>query len=204
MKKRLTYVNFFTMTDIIYNSIKVSLVFWLYLIKTGVIFKFIPLCQSLFFASKNILIGDSESVLKDIRDNIKNDLVLKQLNVISVIGLIYFSTFILLPFPDTVSLNVVVIIKIISIYMIAILIIFSVYGSLFAREDNIKTWYEFLLQANQFLVINLFRNLIFLFCLFFLLYFSFKNLIFSIFFFPGITSLIANWCYKSVFHQIKQ
>ncbi|MFJ5758548.1 hypothetical protein ACIQAA_05280 [Neobacillus sp. NPDC093182] len=188
---------FLSLIDLIYQLVKSSFFFWITLVKNFVFFGLTASFCTTLKIIEEILLGNgtpTRILYKEISPEYKG---YKGLSMVTSFLLIYFSAFIILPFPNSISSNTASIIKFSMIYLFLLsLVLFTYISWILVNMDlSVKQsiMFGFYLMIKRFL-----RTIILILFMIVLFSLSYKNFIFFIFLAPAIYALGVRIVLKNI------
>jgi uncharacterized membrane protein YesL len=187
---------FLELIDLIYQLVKSSFFFWITLIKNFVFFGLTTSFCTMLEVIEELLSGNgtpTRILYKEISSKYKG---YKGLSLVTSFLLIYFSAFIILPFPNSISSNTASMIKFSVVYLFLLTLVLFTYSSWITVKMDLTVKqtirFSFYLMMKRF-----FRTFFLILMMVAIFYFSYMNFIFLIFLAPamyafGVRLLLKN------------
>ncbi|MED4971852.1 hypothetical protein QT234_09540 [Geobacillus stearothermophilus] len=176
---------YFSFMDTTYRLIKSSLLFWVYLFKHAIVLGFSISFCTLIDVVEEILGGNAQAIRQLFREKSKRYRNSKILSLLLIGLTIYFSAFVILPFPKGWSSAVVATIKFVCLYMLLLIWILFMYTSYTMVKLQLPAkqaaLYGFYLMVKHFL-----RSFALLLVFLAIIWLSGYNAVFFLFFAPSI------------------
>jgi uncharacterized membrane protein YesL len=176
---------FLGLIDLIYQLVKSSLLFWITLVKSFVFFGLTTTFCTMLKVIEEILLGNgtpTRILYKEISSEYKG---YKGLSLVTSFLLIYFSAFIILPYPNSISSNTASIIKFSMIYLFLLTLVLFTYISWILVNMDL-TLKKSIMFGFYLMIKRFFRTIILIIMMLVLFSLSYKNFIFFIFLAPAI------------------
>ncbi|MDN4526670.1 hypothetical protein [Fictibacillus fluitans] len=183
---------FFSLMDVSFSLIKSSLLFWWYVLKNFFIFGFTSSFCTLIEVVGEVSSGNGKPVKMLFREIFPKYKGYSKVSSAVFIGfVIYFTAFIVLPFPDAVSPFYSSVIKFACIYALLLGLVVYTYMCWNIVKKGDRGVKASLFLGFYLLIKKFFRSLLILLSLVAVCYVSDANFIFLLFFAPGIYAWLA-------------
>lgn len=176
---------FLGLIDLIYQLVKSSFFFWITLVKSFVFFGLTTSFCTMLKVMEEILLGNgtpTRILYKEISSEYKG---YKGLSLVTSFLLIYFSAFIIIPLPNSISSNTASIIKFSMIYLFLLTLVLFTYISWILVNMDL-TLKKSIMFGFYLMIKRFFRTIILILMMIVLFSVSYKNFIFFIFLAPAI------------------
>ncbi|MFS0637639.1 hypothetical protein AB1K84_17190 [Mesobacillus foraminis] len=178
------------MMDIAFSMAKTSLFFWLSLIKRVFILGLVASFCTLIETIDEVWKGSGRPVRQLFKENSQKYKSTKKVSLMWFVFLIYASSFIVLPFPESLPSNIGQVIKYAFVYMVLLAGILFTFVSF--NMVKLQLTVKKAILYGFYLLVKKFTSSIFLLAAFLVIaYLSQQNLIFFIFFAPAMYALSA-------------
>lgn len=178
------------MLEFAFSMAKMSLFFWLYLIKKFLFWGLPASFCTLIETVEEVLKGNGKPVRKLFYKNSQNYNQTRMFSLFLYAFFFYAGSFILLPFPDTLPANISLVIKFAFVYLVLLAVILLTFVSFNMVKLHLPVrkavLYGFFLLMKKFT-----RSILLLAAFLVITYLSQMNLIFLFFFAPSLYALAA-------------
>lgn len=172
-----------------FTTIKISLFFWLYLLRGIFTLRVADVFRTTVLVNKLAVDDASVKVAKAFRSMYSERYYDRILNIALPVVSIYFAAFVILPFSTKIPQSSIYVIKYFT--LICFLIWQTITLSSFSIDTNLVRWRDVLWQGFLFACHHIIFSIVVMSIILITFWFAGKNLIFLIFFLPGLNILVV-------------